>query len=320
MSFPSFDDLHNRIQNLYQEKDYEAALKLSTEEFEKWSDQRPLLYYFRIVLSALVGKPAQALKLLQKALDEGLWYNDALLRKSPSLAGFQGQADFEKLAKKNQLVYDQDRRQEYPMLIVHSKGECLAGSKPCPLLLALHGNTSDARKTLAFWRSAATAGWLVAAPRSSQAMWKGAYVWDDRELAEKEIRKHFKILQDQYEIDSDRIILAGHSMGGEIAMWLALTRAIPAIGFIANGPGGPFMDNLEEWEPLARENAGSGLHGYIITGSEDRSIPQENVRRLVELFNANDIPCRQEEIPGASHDFMPAYSEALLHGIEFISG
>ena len=42
-------------------------------------------------------------------------------------------------------------------------------------------------------------------------------------------------------------------MGGEIAIWLALRGSIEARGFLAIGPGGPYMDNLAEWEPVLRD-------------------------------------------------------------------
>ena len=63
-----------------------------------------------------------------------------------------------------------------------------------------------------FWKPAASAGWLVGIPQSSQAMWKDAYVWNDLDIARAEIEQHFNLLGDSMPW-TRRTVLAGHSMG-----------------------------------------------------------------------------------------------------------
>jgi dienelactone hydrolase len=320
-----FDQIEKRLQDLYRQKQYAAALELATQSASEFPEQVTYLDYWRMTMAARSGDSALAIQVLQQALEDGCWYSELLLRRSPSLQALQGEPAFERLVALNQEMAEKDHEQVFPLYTLRPEKHCQAGGRPCPLLLALHANAGTVSTSLGFWRPAATAGWLVAAPQSSQAVWKDAYVWDDRQVAEAEIQKNFAMSSERYAIDARRILLAGHSMGGEIAMWLALKGAIPASGFLAIGPGGPYMDNPEEWEPLLRANPGGnsiaagGLRGAIIIGKEDASIPHENIRRLADRLNEQGVSCRLEIVPGVAHDHTPEYDPAILRGLEFIT-
>ncbi|HWQ83443.1 MAG TPA: dienelactone hydrolase family protein, partial [Anaerolineales bacterium] len=179
-------------------------------------------------------------------------------------------------------------------------------------------NGGTVQDSLGFWKTAAAEGWITAAPQSSQAMWRGAYVWDDRGYARDELQRHYTSLIQKYAIDPQRVILAGHSLGGETAMWLALNAELPVQGFIAFGPSGPLTEDPEKWHDLLYQSAGLGLRGYIIFGEEDESIPQENIRLLVDLLNETGTPTDLETVPHAGHDYDPAYDDCLLRALEFI--
>jgi len=185
-------------------------------------------------------------------------------------------------------------------------------------MLALHTNGGTVQDSLNFWKPAASEGWIAAAPQSTQAIWKGAYVWDDRLTATGDIQRHYQSLVSQYAIDPQRVILAGHSLGGETALWLALSEQIPVQGFLAFGPVGPLVDDPEQFQDLLYESAKLGLRGYIIFGEEDESIPQENIRLLVDLLNATGTPTGLEAVPHAGHDYDPVFDESMQRALAFI--
>jgi predicted esterase len=192
--------------------------------------------------------------------------------------------------------------------------------------VALHANSTTAQASVDFWKPAASTGWLVAVPQSSQAMWKDAYMWDDMEITMEEIQRHLASLERQYTLDTTRLAVAGHSMGGEVAIRLGLGGAIDAKGLIAVGPGGPFMDVPEGWEELAeqaRERLSiAGTHWlrcYIIYGGDDVTISSENIRALADKLIKAGFDCEVERVPGAGHDYHPSYAPAMLRALEFIS-
>jgi predicted esterase len=269
-------------------------------------------------MSARTGNPKLAYALLDEVHETGFWFGEVLLRKSPSLLTLQGAAEFEQRVERNRLLREKDQAQQFPLLIIHSQGRCAQDMPPCPLLIGLHSNAATAQDSLDFWRAAAATDWLAAAPQSSQTMWKGAYVWNDEDTARLEVQKHYAALLQRYSLDTERVVFAGHSMGAEMAMRLAISAAIPVQGFIAIGPGGPYMDEPKQWEDLLKANPARGLRGYIIYGSEDRSIPQKNISRVVERLNRSGIPTEVECLSLVGHDFEVDYEESLLNGLNFI--
>jgi pimeloyl-ACP methyl ester carboxylesterase len=230
----------------------------------------------------------------------------------------QGLPEFEALVERSQGLQSREQALLFPMLTLRSSGRCGSGQKPCPLLVGLHANASTAQASVNFWRAAAKNGWLTAIPQSTQAMWKGAYVWDDREASEAELVRQMQALQNQYSVDAQRVVLAGHAMGGELALWLAIQGIIPCEGFIAIGPSGPLLTDVENWAVILHEYQPRRLRGYIIIGQEDRTIAAENIHILVDVLNEAGITTELEEIHDVGHDFSPEYEDSLLRGLNFI--
>ncbi len=314
----SFEETYIRLQNLFQAGEYAEALEAATEAVQIYPEQRTVLDYWRMGMSARLGDADLALEILRQAVERGQWYSEVLLRRSPSFKSLQSLPVFEELVARNQIMAEQDPATQYPIYTLRPEKRCQAGGPPCPLLIGLHSNMGTVYSSMGFWKPAAANGYLVAALQSSQALWKGAYVWDDRDLTERDVKHAYANLEENYAVDSRRLILGGHSLGGEMAIWLAIKGAVPAAGFLAIGPGGPWIDNLEQWQPLLREHTPTSLRGYIIAGEQDLSIPHENIETLVEWLNRAGISCELEIVPGLEHDHTPEYDPAVQRGLNFI--
>jgi pimeloyl-ACP methyl ester carboxylesterase len=157
-------------------------------------------------------------------------------------------------------------------------------------------------------------------PQSSQALYKDAYVWDDLEVTSEEIQRHYHLLNQQYAIDPQQVILAGVGMGGEVAIWLAPSGAIQVNGFIAINPKGPYMDELEKWESFIKKSSGFHLRGMIILDDEDLTVSAGAVHDLVDLLNQGGIPCELEALPGLSQNLDEGYETSLLRAVDYIIG
>lgn len=315
----SFETLQRRLQEHYARDEYTEAFNLAYKFREDYPSQRHLLYYWCSTMAARLGDQDGAIAFLGHMLDTNFWYGEALLRKSPSYASLQGVAEFEALVERNRQLHQVDQELSLQLLTIRGEGRCMDAFDPCPLMIGLHANSGNVQTSIDFWRPAASEGWLVAVPQSSQAMWKGAYVWDDLQLASWQIQQDLKSLEEQYAYNPDQVILAGHSMGGELAIYLSLAGIIPSSGFIAFGPGGPYMDNLEKWEPIIEEASGSGVQGYLVVGERDHTIPQENVFQFAEMLNQNAIPCQFEIVSGAEHDFVFEYEDSMIRALRSFS-
>ena len=314
----SFEEIQQSIQTLYQRGDYTQAYSLATQNAEHFPDQAPLFNYWRICMAVRLGRSAESLSLLSHSLENGFWYGETLLRKSPSLQPLQGEAEFERLVELSQQQQARDQAAIYPLLTLRPEGACQDDENPCPLLIALHSNGSTAQALLDFWKHAASNGWLVAVPQSSQAMWKDAYVWDDLDVTQSEIEHHLLSLSNRYAVDQRRIVVAGHSMGGEVAIWLVLSGAVEARGFIALAPGGPNLAEPDNWRELIDRASRRPLRGCLVYGDADPTISINGIKSLASMLHRARIACRLDRMPGVGHDFHPSYTAALLSGLEYI--
>ncbi|MDH5505688.1 MAG: alpha/beta hydrolase [Anaerolineae bacterium] len=314
----NFTEFSLEIQRHFENETHAEGLALANEHAGQFPDKAPLLNYWRMCLAARLKDDEQANHILEATLSTGIWYSEMLLRQSPSLESLQGTGDFERLVEAALALRDADPSDTIPMLIVRPEDRCTQGQTPCPALVFIHGNTDNAQANLIHWQSVANQGWVVSLPQSQYAMWAGAYAWTDHETAAEEIETSYEKLVKQYALDSRRIVLAGFSMGAEVALWLALTGRIPAQGFLLLGPGGPFMSKIEEWEPLILQAQGRGLRGAILTGLDDTTIPHDNVRLLVQNLNSGGIPCQHHEYPKLGHEYPPDFETDALSALNFI--
>jgi predicted esterase len=257
-------------------------------------------------------------QILESTLEQGIWYSESLLRQSPSLGILQGHPDFERLATISLKMLAAEPEIAMPLLVVHPEGKCGKDDLPCPMLLFLHGNNDTAQANLAHWQTVPSDGWLLTMPQSHDAMWAGAYIWSDHDASADQIEAHFEYLVTQYAIDPSRLVLAGLSMGAELALWLTLSRRFNAQGFILLGPGGPMIDKLNTWDPFLINAEDLHLRGTIIMGEEDTTIPQDNVHMLVEKLNQNGVACKLETHPNLGHGYPPDFDQIIHRALEHI--
>ncbi len=318
MPNPSFEQISQQVQDHIAEGTFAQGMALADQSLAAFPEQEALINYWRVCLAARLDDKPLAYRLLGESLDKGLWYSEVLLRQSPSLKPLQGLPEFESLFTRSLELKAADPTDALPVLVVRPQDQCSPGDMGCPALIFLHGNQNSAHANLAQWARLAERGWVVALPQSTQALWKGAYSWTEHAIAAAEVQAHFQKLTAQYAIDPNRVILAGFSMGAEVALRMALSGAISAKGFILLGPGGPFMDDLSQWDSLLEQAQRRSLRGSIIIGQDDATIPQDNVRKLVETLNANGVSCRLEEHSGLGHAYPPDFPASLQTALAFI--
>jgi len=314
----SFTELTDKIQSHFAEGTFAEGLSLASEYVTVYPEEFALLNYWRMCLAARMNQYAVANKILEATLASGNWYSELLLRDSPSLASLQGEEEFERLVGISLQMQASDPAAAVPMLVIRPKDACGPEDEGCPAVIFLHGNQDTAQKNLPHWQSLADAGWLVALPQSRAAMWADAYVWMDHDTSADEVIKLFERLKKEYSLDTDRIILAGFSMGAEVALAMALNGAICSKGFILIGPGGPFMDDLTKWGPSIEKAKDKGLRGVIMMGEADETIPQDNIRALVETLNEAGVACNLKTYPDLKHEYPPDFKAALQEAIKFI--
>jgi predicted esterase len=294
MNSRSFDQLHSQIQDLYQHGRYSDALDLISEQSAHFPQHKPVLDYWNATLYAETGQTDRTFTILEQAIDTGFWFSDALMVENPALKDLLERSDYNALIEKNRELRIADPAASFPTLTLRPEGLCQEGDPPCPLLLTLHANASSARESLRFWQSAGEEGWLVAAPQSTQAIWKDAYIWQDVQKSFEHINQQFHSLKTQYDVQDHQVVIAGQSRGAEIAIQMFLSGEIQTCGFIAVEPSNLTIENLREWMlddviEMPRE-----LRAVIYISKDSETTRKNYIHNVAEYFTEMGIICRVE--------------------------
>lgn len=311
MSNKTFHDLDQQLMSLYRAKEYQQSFELVEREHLNFPEQQRQIAYWRLCLHALTGKQAEALRIFREALAQGYWYPPRWLKDDPDLVSLQELPEFQEMVEicRRRLAEANAR----PELLIAQPVQHVTDF---PLLIALHGNNSNAGDTIQEWSKVTEQGWLLAVPQSSQIIGQDAFVWDDREQAISEIREHLAKVSGEYTIDPHRVVLGGFSMGGGQAIWMALHQSIKTRGFVALGP---YLseDELKALPALLEAHKPIGVRGYILVGDEDHECLGIS-RTVVELLNARGIPCELEVRSGLDHSYPADFAEAVSKGLSFV--
>ncbi len=165
-----------------------------------------------------------------------------------------------------------------------------------------------------FWPTATGAGGRRRhRPRcqSSQMCAKDEYCWDDPAAGEAEVATALASLRASHRFDADRVVLAGASQGGKLAITMSL--AAPTRGFIAVVPA---VRNTEVFGDSIKFAAERGAKGYIITGERDHFLA--GAVDLQRFLDSGGVPCRVEVVAGMPHTFPEDFPERLARAARFV--
>lgn len=304
--------VRGRVIELHGEGRYREALAVAEEARWRFPEKEAETSYWIACLKCLLGEVEEALCSLQGALEKGHWWGERWLLGDPDLALIQDRPEFRRIVEACRKCWEAAQAKAKPELLVLPPRE---NAGKMPLLIALHWFGGTAEEFVPYWEGAWEAGFLVAVPQSSQVVSEDGYGWNDQGLATLEIALHWEKLRREYGIDPDRVVIAGASQGGRLAIELALAgELILARGFIAVVPA---IREPEELAARAERAAERGLRGWILIGEHDHFRPQ--VEEFCTLACRAGLSCELEVVLGLSHDFPEDFPQRLQQALSFIS-
>jgi poly(3-hydroxybutyrate) depolymerase len=192
---------------------------------------------------------------------------------------------------------------------------------PNPLCLVFHGNDSNPQAHAEFWRPLSKSGWLVALPQSSRAGEQpNTFIWNTPGLAEwnlQEVQNCLTEIKQTHIIDLSKIILAGFSMGGGLAIEMVLGGHIAALGFVVVAPYIPYkyVDPQSAYADFVKTQA---KRGYCIVGEQD-SFAVEGTSALAFRLPNIGISCFVERHSNLEHDYPSDFEKSLSKAVEYVS-
>eukprot|EP00444_Apocalathium_aciculiferum_P023188 CAMPEP_0183436388 /NCGR_PEP_ID=MMETSP0370-20130417/69240_1 /TAXON_ID=268820 /ORGANISM="Peridinium aciculiferum, Strain PAER-2" /LENGTH=340 /DNA_ID=CAMNT_0025623815 /DNA_START=50 /DNA_END=1069 /DNA_ORIENTATION=+ len=178
-----------------------------------------------------------------------------------------------------------------------------------PVVILLHGLFSNPHQVIRYrglTREAEKRGYIVVAPFGySDRGWYGSLGWRNSnaspehagELSERDVLNVLAVVRRDFHVDSQRIYLMGHSMGG--AGTLHLGASYPEL-WAALVPLSPPV--LLAWDAML-EQVGRMLElpVMVVTGEKDNITPVQPVRELVAAMQELGMDCRYHEMQGSGH-------------------
>jgi predicted esterase len=318
----TYEQLAEELTSLFEKGEYSQSLALANKYLSEYPERIAHLNYIRMCSAAGKGDRELSIAILSDMLDRGLWYSEELLKRSPSLADLQNDPVFQELLSRSMAIKGRMFGEDQTLMVLHDTDKCTYATpeegESCPILVALHSNGEMLNETIAGWKSAAQLGWLVAIPKSSKSLWAGGgHFWINHHEASSEIFNQISPLQGNYNYDEDRIVIGGHAMGGEIALWMALQGMLNAVGFILLAPFGPHFNDPIRWKHLIEDAQGANLRGAIMVGEDEQRIPLDIIRTTIALLNEHGIDTKTIMFKGGQI-YPSNFAQHLKEAIAFI--
>jgi predicted esterase len=170
-------------------------------------------------------------------------------------------------------------------------GPAAGKEKKRPLLVMLHGKGGDDAGAIAPFADARDREFLVLAPFG-----RGDFGYANS--GEADVLEAMAEVMSRFRVDSDRVYVAGSSMGGFGALRLAQLYAdrFAAVASFAGWPGAGLLGNLHSLPVL------------LVHGDADDNVPVQASRNAAAVLKDSGSPVRIDILPGVGHSAFEAWA------------
>ena len=183
-----------------------------------------------------------------------------------------------------------------------------------PLLCVLPGDGRTTVSAAQMWAGdaespgpAARRGWIVVSPEHCDPK---STQYDYDVTCHEKVIAALRDLRQRWHIDSDRIVLTGHGLGGDACFDIALSHPDLFAGVV------PFTGRIDGIAKHCKLN-GPDLKWYVVGGQRDRDCAEVNAPYLTEMvFNQRDIVYCQFKERG--HEAFTEEQPRILDWLDFV--
>jgi len=178
---------------------------------------------------------------------------------------------------------------------------------PAPLIVVLHGMGADGKYLMSgrLLELVEEGGYIAVAPLGYDKGFSGWYgsPWmslpaNMSALSEKDVMDVLQLMRDEFVVDSNRIYMMGHSMGGAGTLFLGQKHSSiwAALGPIA--PAAFMMTNRVNYlTPILN----AGIPVIVVQGDSDAQVPASNTRQWITTMEQLGINHEYIEMEGFDH-------------------
>jgi len=308
----SFEKIKAKFSQCIKAKKYDEAINI----YEKALPELPGNFYdISFTLGQLymrTGKIEKSLSIFEQGLKQNIVY--PIWAAAPywqPLSKYDPER-FAKILEENKRLQHEKTAKTEPLFDIHTPPG-FTKDKKYPLFIALHGWNETMDHLSKFWQTERLGKeFLLVFTQSSQVVSPRTFGWEDMELGKKDIKTIYDKIIAQYPVDKEKIVIAGFSQGGMLALDIAVNEIIPAAGFVVLHPGGGIPGEMNT--DTAAKAGKRSLKGTIIMSEQNKS--GEEIDQLQELLKNGKIDYRFI-VSGSGHwypaDFSTQLAAALAH-------
>jgi dienelactone hydrolase len=304
----TFQELTDELMRLYPQGRYEEAFTLVEQNADRFPAQSARTTFWKMCLLSLCGRADDVISVFRQGLESGLWWSEVQFQDT-DLDAVRDLPEFKRLVVASQKKYEEVRNHIGPVHDVLLPDP--PSSSKYPLLVAVHGRNGNKDSHTEYWEMARRKGWLVLLAQSTQPLTSSSYCWDDPAQGLSDLLSYHDDVFQKYQIDPQRVIIAGFSQGSGMAIYAALSEKMNARGFIGVAS---FLNDPNSLKPLPRD--AQRVRGYFITGEKDQTL--ENVKAIRKVLKENNIQFTEEVHPDLGHEFPPDFGKSFDKAINFI--
>lgn len=309
-----FSEVTGDIMALYKQKKYAEAVAVYEHALKQFPEKLSAITVNMALLYNMLGKADKCMEILEYGLERKVTF--PFWPGAGPFASLEKEERFKKIVETNtSLQAEATAKNEAKVVVVTPEGYSDKEQKKYPLIIALHGWNMNAESFKKLWNSLKTSKeYIQAYILSSQVITKKTAGWTDFQLGRKDVSKIYNKLIKEYPVDTGKVIIAGFSQGGQMALDIAVHNVVPTAGFIALKPGGGVPENFNlEAVKKAQQR---GLRGAIITGDKDHSL--EDQKKMGKMFDEAGLPNQLIINPDQGHWFSKDFSTQLENAIDYI--
>lgn len=258
------------------------------------------------------GQFHKNLALFQEGHRKGYFYflHPAL----PALKPYMELPGFSELMEADRILYDSALEASNTLYRL-SMPEDFRQDGSYPLMFIFHGGNSNLQGLEKHWNQKYLDSTFIKAYLQSYRHFdSGSFTWRSGDpRSDIELQQIYGEIQDKYQVDTSRILLAGISAGANYAIGMALRGVLPVYGIIAFCPGLPGVLR-QAYEPATLHR---DFRIYILGGEHDFYLAQQE--ELMAHLDRLDIPYVYVQVKGMGHRYPSDEGNYLLDGLRFIT-
>lgn len=185
--------------------------------------------------------------------------------------------------------------------------------KPAPLIVAMNGIQSGPEGMTEVWKDAAAAfGAIIVAPYAGHAYAEGSPDWGPSKDAEEIALAALEFAKSKHKIDAERVILAGFSQGGNMALIIGMRNPTLFDGIIV------FAAKYDPWlaRPPVEASKSQLPRVFLGTGAID-GVKESIVQADIDYRHAG-LATKLMIFPETGHAYPKEAAEVIKKSIEWV--